>query len=200
MIKSASIIFLFVVFALSVWSQISEAQMRGSGSGGGSRSAVFVTSKSGVLLDFAIHYGQAEAVGNPTTQDFKNNTSVYDTKLGYISDNNWYLGALYSVKNYSTLAGATNGKVGGVGFGYFFRNNFNFRAYYRHNEAFGEYRKGTGFQADLEYKVSFASNFYIGALVSHRQMTYKENESITSFEDYTAKETFPAITLGFLIN
>lgn len=154
----------------------------------------------GVLLDFGVHYGQAEATGNPSTQDFKNNTSVYDIKLGYINDDNWYLGALYSLKNYSTLAGTTNGKTGGVGLGYFFRNNFNFRAFYRHGESFGDYREGSGFQADLEYKVSFASNFYIGALLSHRQVSYKTNDTILSYEEYTAKETYPAISVGFLIN
>lgn len=179
MIKFASKTFLFVVFIVLGLAQFSHAQ---------------------TLLDFAIHYTQSEAAGNPSTQDFKNNTSVYDIKLGYISDNNWYLGALYSVKNYSNLAGTTNGKVGGAGFGYFFRNNFNFRAFYRHNESFGEYREGSGFQADLEYKVSFFSNFYIGALISHRKMTFKKNESVANFEDYTAKETYPALSLGFLFN
>lgn len=173
------------------------AQSRG---GGSSRGSVYVAGKSGVLLDFGLHYGQSEATGNPSTQDFKNNTSVYDIKLGYVGDENFYLGALYSVKNHSTAAGTTNGKTGGIGVGYFFRNNFNFRAFYRHGEAFGEYHKGSGFQADLEYKVSFASNFYIGALVSHRQVTFKENDTILNYEDFTLKETYPAISLGFLIN
>lgn len=199
MIKIASKSFLSVVFVVMSLSVISQAQTRGGGSsrGGGS---VYVAGKSGVLLDFGIHYGQSEAAGNPATQDFKNNTSIYDSKLGYISDSNWYLGLLYSVKNYSTLAGTTNGKTGGVGFGYFFRNNFNFRAFYRHDESFGEYRKGTGFQADLEYKVPFASNFYIGALISHRQVNFKTNDTIANFDEYIAKETYPAISLGFLIN
>ena len=196
MIKFVSTTFLFVLFFFT----ISHAQTRGSMGGGSGSRATYVAGKSGVLLDFGIHYGQSEAVGNPSTQDFKNNTSVYDVKLGYIYDSNWYIGALYSVKNYSTLAGSTNGKTGGVGFGYFFRNNFNIRAFYRHGEAFGEYREGSGFQADLEYKVSFASNFYIGALISHRQTTFKKNDTITSFEEYIAKETYPAISLGFLIN
>lgn len=196
MIKIAVKIFLFIVFINVAMVQTGFAQTRSSGS----RGNVYVASKSGVLLDFAIHYGQSQADGNPTTQNFKNNTSIYDTKLGYITDSNWYLGALYSVKNYSTLTGSTNSKVGGLGFGYFFRNNFNLRAFYRHDEVYGDYRDGSGFQADLEYKVSFASNFYIGALISHRQVTFRKNESIAAFEDYTAKETFPAITLGFLIN
>ncbi len=82
----------------------------------------------------------------------------------------------------------------------FFRNNFNFRAFYRHDESFGDYRKGSGFQADLEYKVPFASNFYIGALISHRQVNYKANDTISNFDEYIAKETYPAISLGFLIN
>lgn len=197
MIKIVSKIALFVVFSITGLSSLGQAQTRG---GGPSRGSVYVAGKSGVLLDFGIHYGQAEAVGNPTTQDFKNNTSVYDIKLGYITDGNWYLGALYSVKNFSDLTGTTNGKTGAVGFGYFFRNNFNIRTFVRHGESYGEYREGSGFQADLEYKVPFASNFYIGALVSHRQVTYKKNESIVNFEDYTAKETYPAISLGFLIN
>lgn len=195
MVKFTSLTFL-LLWGLC-FSLAGKAQTR---SGSISRGSVYVVRKSGVLLDFGIHYGQAEATGNPSAQNFKNNTSVYDIKLGYVSEGNWYIGGLYSVKNYSTISGSSNGKTGGLGFGYLFRNNFNIRAFYRHNDVFGEYREGSGFQADLEYKVSFASNFYIGALISHRQVTFKANDTISNFQDYTLKETYPAISLGFLIN
>lgn len=153
-----------------------------------------------VLLDFGLHYGQSEAVGTPATQDFKNNTTAYDSKLGYISDGNWYLGLLYSYKNYSSDLASTNGSASGAGLGYFFANNFNFRAFYRFDESFGRYRKGSGFQTDFEYKVHLASSFYIGVLISHRQVIYKVNNSITNYQEDTAKETFPGISLGFFIN
>lgn len=196
MTKFVTSLFFLVLFSVT----LAQAQVRASGTSSGGSRMSYVTGKSGVLLDLALHYAQSESVGTPATQDFKNNTSVYDTKLGYIYDNDFYIGALYSVKNYSTLAGTTNGKTGGLGLGYFFRNNFNVRTFYRHNEVYGEYKMGSGFQADLEYKVSFSSNFYIGALISHRQIAFKKNEAIASFDKYTIKETYPALSLGFLIN
>lgn len=175
-----------------------QAQSHGGRSSLGTGS--FVYSKSGVLVDFGLFYGQSEAAGNPSTQNFKENVSIYDIKLGYITDSNWYFGGLYSVRNDSDTLGTTNGKAGGLGAGYFFHNNFNFRAYYRFQETYGDYTDGSGFQLDLEYKVAFSSNFYIGALISHHQTQFTSNNTIAGFSSYTQKDTYPAVTLGFLID
>ena len=195
-----------VVLALLVASffvaEVSLAQARS----GGSRSArpmTYSSGNSGVLFDFGIYYGQSEASANPSVgNEWKDNTSIYDVKLGYIMDGGVYLGAAYSTRTQSTSSvgvSSTTGNVGAFGGGYFWDNGFNIRGYYRVNESFGEYKSGSGFQGDLGFMLNMSSNFYIGFLVSHRQVTFTENKTIAAFNSWTRKETYPFITLGFLI-
>lgn len=195
MIKLVSFTFAVVVFLALGCAEFTFAQSKSS-----TARINYITQKSGVLLDLAAQYGQAEATSDPATQNFKNNTSINDLKLGFISDEDLYFGALFSAKSFSTLAGSKTSHTGGLGLGYFFRNNFNFRLFYRHDENYGDYRKGSGFQTDLEFKTILAAQIYLGVLVSHRQTTYRENDSIPFFKQNTSKETYPAITVGFLMN
>lgn len=159
------------------------------------------SSRSGVLFDAAIYYGQSEATANPTVgNEWKNLTSVYDIKLGYISASGIFLGGEYSARNDSSLTSSINGGTGAAGLGYFWGSGFHGRAYYRINESWGEYTNGSGFQADVGYMVNMSSNFYLGLLVSHRQVTFTSNNTITAFNSFIKKDTQPMLTLGFLIN
>lgn len=160
--------------------------------------------RSGVLLDFGIHYGQSEATADPSPgNEWKNISSVYDLKLGYISDSDIYLGAGYSVRTDSLSSQANNSLSGGavlLGAGWFWGSGFNLRGFYHWNESWGDYKSGTGFQADLGYMMNITSNFYMGLLFSHRQTTFTSNSTIFNFQSWTRKETFPILTFGFLIN
>lgn len=192
-------LFVFLVFS-SLFLNFAQAQAVGR-SRGTAPSPKFSSGRSGVLLDFAVFYGQDEATANPNVgNEYKDNDSVYDIKLGYVFNNDFYFGGDLSVRNYSYLGGTSTGQSTGAGFGYFFSNNFNVRAFYRFNESYDNYRDGSGFQADLNYLLNLSSNFYLGFLISHRQTTFTTNSQIASFEKWTYKTTFPAISFGFLIN
>ena len=157
--------------------------------------------RTGVLFDFGIYYGQSEATADPALgNEWKNLTSIYDIKLGYIFDSNFYLGGEYSTRNDSMITTSNQGGTAAAGLGIFWGTGFHARAFYRINENFGSYTDGSGFQADLGYMTNLSSNFYVGVLLSHRQVTYKSNSSIVGFNSYTKKDTQPMLTLGFLIN
>ncbi len=157
--------------------------------------------RSGVLFDAAIYYGQSEATAEPALgNEWKNLTSVYDLKLGYVFNSNLYLGGEFSTRNDASATVTSNGTTAALGAGLFWGSGFNLRSFYRINESWGDYSNGTGFQADLGYMHNLTSNFFIGLLVSHRQTTFTKNNLIVGFKSFTKKETQPMLTLGFLIN
>lgn len=171
---------------------------------GNSQATTFSSGRSGVLLDLGFFYGQSEAVANPSPgNEWKDITSVYDVKLGYVFDSDLYFGGGYLARNDSLTSLSTNSSNGGtamLGLGWFWGNGFNLRGYYHLNESLGDYKNGTGFQADIGYMVNMTSNFYMGLLFSHRQTVFTSNSTIANFQTWTRKETFPMVTLGFLIN
>lgn len=197
---------LFVLFLILVsetsWSA-GPARDRLARSGGAS-AVSYSSNRSGFLFDLGYYYGQSEAVANPSPgNEWKDITSVYDIKLGYVFDSDLYLGGGYTVRTDSLTSIAVNSSSGGsamLGIGWFWGTGFNLRGYYHINESFGDYKNGTGFQADLGYMVNMTSNFYLGLLFSHRQTVYTSNSTIANFNSWTKKETFPMVTLGFLIN
>ncbi len=174
------------------------------GSGRAAKSIAYAPGRSGTLFDIGFYYGQSEATASPSAaNEFKNNTSIYDIKLGYIFSEGFYLGGEYSTRNESstsTTTGTLSGGGAGAGVGYFATSGFYLRGLYRFNETFGDYKNGSGYQADLGYMVNMTSNFFIGILISNRQITYKENKLIFGFDNWTKKETYPFLTLGFVIN
>ncbi len=163
--------------------------------------------RSGVLFDVAVYYGQSQASADPAVgNEWKSTSSIYDIKLGYVNPDGYYGGAQYSTytqSNAATLSTTANDTQSGggaaVGVGYLASNGFSLRSYYRFNETFGDYKDGAGFQVDGGFSVNMTSNFFVGFSVSHRQVTFKENRLISGFDYWTKKETYPFLTLGFLI-
>lgn len=189
-----TLILLSLLFTEQAWSQSRERS---------ARPMTYSSSASGVLFDVGVYYGQSEATANPSLgNEWKDNTSVYDVKLGYIGQSGLYLGAEYSTRTLSASSinvSSTTGSTAAAGLGYFFDNGFNLRAYYRANESFGDYKSGSGFQGDLGFMLNMSSNFYMGFLISHRQVTFSENRTIIGFDTWTRKETYPFITLALLL-
>ncbi len=198
----------FRVIHLAFWllliqsAQSAEAAGRAERSQGTTRTVS--SGRSGVLVDLGFFYGQSEATANPAVgnewQDIK---SIYDLKLGYVLESDIYLGAGYSTRTDSLTSlpvASSSGGTAMVGGGIYFGNGFNIRGFYRINESWGDYKNGSGFQLDLAYMVNMTSNFYLGFLFSHRQTVFTSNSTIVNFKTWTRKETFPMLTLGFLIN
>lgn len=155
----------------------------------------------GTLIDFGLYYSQTEATATPSAGNtWDNNTSIYDVKLGYINESYIYLGAIYTARaDNQAAATQTSGSSTGLGLGLFGYSGFNIRGYYKFSDTYGDYKDGTGYQLDLGYAINPTSSFYLGLNVSIRESTYKTNTTIGSFESWSRKETYPFITLGFLI-
>jgi hypothetical protein len=189
---------LFVISLLGF--EFSQAQYAGSGKP--ARVYTHSYGHTGTLLDGAIYYAQTEATASPAAGNtWQNTTSLYDIKLGQVLESSIYVGLEYSTRSDNQISNATtSGNSVGAGVGYFTENGFNIRAYYKFNENYGDYKDGTGFEADLGYMVNMTSNFYLGINLSVRQITFKTNSTITNFDYWTRKETYPFLALGFLIN
>ena len=155
---------------------------------------------SGTLFDMALYYSQTEATATPAAgNSWESSTSIYDIKLGYITEGQIYFGALYNIRSDNQIStNANSGSSAGIGLGYFGYNGFNLRAYYKLNEYYGDYKDGTGYQIDLGYAINPTSSFYLGLNISMRNTIYKMNSTIPGFQSWDRKETYPFITLGFL--
>ena len=165
--------------------------------------AIRSSGRTGTLFDLGLYYGQSEATANPTPgNEWKNITSVYDIKLGFIFDNDFYFGGGYMSRtdSLSSQSSSVSGGTAILGGGLFWGSGFNFRGYYHVNETWGDYKNGSGFQADLAYFLNMSSNFYMGLELSHRQTTFTQNSTVVGFQSWTRKETFPMVTVGFLLN
>ncbi|MGZ3689914.1 MAG: hypothetical protein ACXVAX_00335 [Pseudobdellovibrio sp.] len=155
---------------------------------------------AGTLFDTGFYYSQTEATATPASNNtWKSSTSIVDVKLGYITENHWYYGALYSGRgDDQLLPTTTNGSGFGLGLGYFWYNGFNLRGFYRLNEAFGDYTDGSGFQLDLGYAINPTSSLYLGLNLSYRDVTFKTNKTIAGYQPLDRRDTFPFITVGYL--
>lgn len=156
---------------------------------------------AGTLVDFGICYSQSKATATPSVGNtWDNSTSIYDVKLGYINDSSIYLGAIYTARaDNQASANQTSGSSTGLGLGLFSYSGFNFRAYYKFGDTFGDYKDGAGYQFDMGYAINPTSSFYLGLNISFRESTYKTNATIAGFDSWSRKETYPFVTLGFLI-
>lgn len=155
----------------------------------------------GTLFDVNLYYSFTDSTASPAAGNtWETTTSVNDVKLGYIMANRWYWGVLYSVRNDNqiSLVSAT-GNSAGAGLGYFSSGGFNWRAYYKFNESSGVYSEGKGFQFDVGYSIIPTPNMYLGFALSHRQTTYEANSSDPLFTSASRSETYPFISLGFII-
>lgn len=155
---------------------------------------------SGTLFDMALFYSQTEATATPSTGNtWQSSTSLYDVKLGYITESQFYWGGLYGFRSDNQVStSAVSGNALGAGVGYFSHNGFNIRAYYKFNETYGDYKEGSGYQVDIGYTINPTAAFYLGVNLSVRNIIFKSNDIIPSFQSWERKETYPFITLGFL--
>jgi hypothetical protein len=189
-------LFLFIIFQfffVPVFAQ--------SSSGKPAKSISRTYGFAGTLVDLGLYYSQTQATATPAAGNtWDSTTSIYDFKVGYIDESHIYFGALFSSRHDNQVSATqVSGNGAGVGLGYFGYGGVNLRGYYRFNDVYGEYKDGSGYQVDLGYAINPTSSFYIGLNLSIRETTFKTNTSIASFESWVRKETYPFITLGFLI-
>lgn len=155
---------------------------------------------SGVLLNVnAFMYNETYKYEGSVSAEGDGDTSIYDLKLGYLS-NSWYVGALMTSRNEDpTGTGSSTGSATGISGGYFFGEGFFLMAHYIFSATEGDdYKKGTGLQFDFGYLANVSSNFQVGVELTRRSITYKENDTDSNFDSYVHTETFPMLTFGFI--
>ena len=105
------------------------------------RAPMHSLSMGGIFFDTALTYAQTEGVATPSTGNtWQSNTTLADFKLGYLTENQIYVGGIYSSRNDSQLGGTNaTGTSAGFGLGKFGAQGFNVRAFYKFNENFGSY-------------------------------------------------------------
>jgi len=156
---------------------------------------------TGTLFDVGIYYGQSESDAEPAAaNEWRNTTSIYDVKLGYITSDGFYFGLLYSTRSDNQLGNSASGNSLGAGLGLKLGRGFLLRAFYKFGETYADYSDGSGYQADLSYMVNLTSRFYLGMGFSARETRFKKNDTIVNFANWSRKETYPVLSLGFLIN
>ncbi|MGZ3743843.1 MAG: hypothetical protein ACXVB1_14385 [Pseudobdellovibrionaceae bacterium] len=168
------------------------AQARGGGGGG-----------SGILLDLNLFYASSkidDVNSGTTTHQTDSTTAIYDMKLGYLNGDGLYLGGIYTSRSDSVLnASGTSGSAMGASVGYMGGGGFFIEGHYLLSATYGEYKSGTGVQADLGYKASVGNGWLVGGELTYRSITYKKNETLgASFESRQVTEVLPMISFGYL--
>ncbi len=162
---------------------------RGSGSGGFSFNLGLFYSKQETHSKDSLN-GSSDSTGDRTT---------YDLNLGYLIDNGIYVGLLNSTTTCNNSFPGT-GTHQGASLGYHFNESAFFHAHYILSASIaGSYSKGSGYQADLGYTLTFSGKAHVGTMLSYRSITYKEYASgyTGTLISYNTTELVPMFILGF---
>lgn len=161
-------------------------------------------SGSRLLLGFDISSlsSKSESVVGGNTGQAESRSTFYDLTLDYMLGSNFKLGAILSSKSTSSKEGtddstSTTGSATGVSLGFVFDSGFHLTANYFLTASDQEYKKGSGFGADLGWKTFLSSSFYIGAKLAYRSIKYTENSTISNFTSLTSTTMLPYLSFGF---
>ncbi|NUN05668.1 MAG: hypothetical protein HUU57_07895 [Bdellovibrio sp.] len=159
------------------------AQARGSSSGVMATANVFM-------------YNSAADVTPGGTSDSK--SSIYDIKIGYLGGSGLYLGGIYTMRSSSDGVTTTDGKALGASVGYVGATGFFIKGHYLLSAEAGDYKEGTGIQADFGYFTNVTGSFIVGVELTYRSIEYKKNDAIPALEKYKSTELFPMLSVGFV--
>ena len=199
-----ALIFIFcLVSSANVSAQSRRSSQPSQQNTGGGSSGSF----TGTMFDTHLFYGLSKAVGKPValtsdptqSNEFDNTATLYAVKLGRVFSGGWYIGALYSDRSDTNGAITVKGNGVGAGLGFFANNGFNFRAFYKFNEVYGDYKNGEGFSGELSYFVKVSSSFCFGFAITHQQVTYSKNPTIFNLKPWTSSWTLPAISFAYIM-
>jgi hypothetical protein len=156
---------------------------------------------SAVLLDIGILKFDSETEGNQFGNGKSLNT-YYDLKIGYLTGNDLYLGAIYSA--YGQDNGVTQPKrsLYGVTVGYHNSGWYLDGSYFLDGQLDAGavvYKKGTGFGIDLGYHYMVNTNFFFGLQGSYKSYSFAEYTVLsvtTTSENKVKSEMYPMLVLG----
>lgn len=123
--------------------------------------------------------------------------SIYDIKLGYLNGGGLYLGGLYTMRNQEN-GSSEDGNALGASIGYVGSAGFFVKGHYILSAERGDFKEGTGVQADFGYLTNVTSSFMVGVELTYRSIDYKKNAGIPGLTSYKQEELFPMLTVGFV--
>jgi hypothetical protein len=133
------------------------------------------------------------------------NYSIMDSKLGYITEGGWYMGAIYHTRTQSDASNTDRANESGLSFGLTFPEGFYIMAHYfidgKMNDGSSqvEYKKGSGYGTDFGYLTDISTSLYIGVCYSWRTLKYTERApTSTSFQTFSLTEQSPLFSLALL--
>lgn len=171
----------FVIFTtILLASTFAQARYSGGGEGG-------------VLLDLNAFMYNQKSDNNGTTSE--SNTAIYDIKLGYLPGSGLYLGGIYTSRNHSGNL-SDSGSATGLSAGYMGESGFYLMGHYYFTATNGDYKEGSGYQADFGYLALVSGAFYVGTELTYRSIKYKKLNNVDA--DYTSTELFPMLTVAFV--
>lgn len=136
----------------------------------------------------------------PTLGDTTEKWTLYDLKLGYVFQNNIYLGAIYSGYTDDT-GGNTNkrnmlgGTIGYHNEGWYIDGSYLFDA--KLDWGGSSLKSGSGYAIDVGYNVMMGTNFYLGVQASYKSISYSKRDSVSE-TNKEKSELYPMLNLGIM--
>lgn len=157
-------------------------------------------SMSGVILGADISYVEKKGESKVDTGSAtaKVNYTEYDLGLGYVTAIGMYIGGLYSSQSIKDDDSTVTGSAYGPSLGLLFGPGFSITGTYLLSGTLGQYKEGTGIQADLGWRSELGRGFFLGAKLSYRSIDYKKNEDLPTLVSYKITDLKPYISMGFL--
>lgn len=150
--------------------------------------------KTDIIITANVFIYESKAETSPGGPS-ESKVTIYDFKGGYLIDRGWYVGAIYTMRSQQSGSGDESGTALGASGGYYFQNGFYLAAHYIFDAKLGDFKEGSGFQADFGYISSVSSSLYVGVELTHRSISYKSSDTIV-FDKHTVTEMMPMLTVG----
>ena len=134
-----------------------------------------------------------------TLGDTNNTLLIYDLKIGYLMEN-IYVGFIHDNKTVSSNGGDDKRTGNGFTVGYHNQGWFgDFNYFMSMDREIGATKlsKGTGMGLDFGYNAMVGSNFFAGAQLSYKQITYTEVNSVAQTNKETT-ELYPMLNIGVI--
>jgi hypothetical protein len=136
----------------------------------------------------------------PTLGDATEKWTLYDLKLGYVFQNNVYLGGIYSAYKDDTGGSSNTRDMLGASVGYhnegwFIDGSYLFQAKLDWGGA--TLKDGSGYAIDVGYNTMMGTNFYLGLQASYKSISYSQRDGVSE-TNKEKSELYPMLNLGLM--
>lgn len=172
-----------------------------------SKASAFGGLTDGVLLSLNASSLSQETQNTHTGSVTKSklNIQLIDAKLGMITEDGWYFGAIYHGRTQADIFDTDQSSHTGASLGFTLPSGFFAFAHYFFDGQFKDksaditYKAAAGYGAELGFLMDLTPSFYYGINYAYRNIEYKKRApESTTFSKYVHSEHSPMICLAFL--